>query len=73
MSAQSAAFIEDIKISDDEKIPFESRLETGFNHAATNCYGAAGIYVLVLIFCAVQVIFNWKVAANKQNWDFPLY
>jgi hypothetical protein len=67
MSAKSAAFIEDITISHEEEIPFNQRVDTGFQHAATNCYGAAGIYVAVLIFCAIQVIFNLKLSATKQN------
>ncbi len=68
MTAKSAAFIEDITISNDETIDFNQRVDTGFQHAATNCYGAAGIYVGVLIFCAIQVVFNLKLSATtKQN------
>ena len=67
MSAKSAAFIEDITIAEGESDTFNDRVDAGFKAAATNCYGAAAIYVLVLIFCAIQVIFNFKLSAIKQN------
>jgi hypothetical protein len=66
MSARSASFLEDIPM-EENATNYTHAITEGFNHAATNCYGAVGIYVVVLAFCLIQVWFNLKLAATKQQ------
>jgi hypothetical protein len=66
LSSRSASFIEDIPV-DEETHDYRQAIDHGFNAAAKNAYGAAGIYVGVLAFSVIQVWFNLKVAAMKQN------
>ena len=67
MSAKSAAFLEDIPMSEEGNRTFAEELDHGFATAATNCYGAVGLYGACLIFCIIQVWFNVKVASMKQQ------
>lgn len=66
LSAKSAAFLEDIPEVDDEALKYEERLNKGFDLAATNCYGAVGLYAACLIFCGIQVFFNIKASSVKN-------
>lgn len=65
MTAKSAAFIEDIPMIEGES--YGKELEHGFNAAARNCFGAAGLYVVCLVFCGVQVFFNVRASQLKQQ------
>jgi len=65
MLAKSAAFIEDIPMGHSENnttSSFFEEMDEGFKAAASNCFGAVGLYAVCLIFCLVQVFFNVKVA-----------
>ena len=65
MLAKSAAFIEDIPMGGGEKnstSSFFEEMDEGFKSAATNCFGAVGLYAGCLVFCLIQVFFNVKVA-----------
>jgi ribonuclease kappa len=66
LSAKSAAFIEDIPIEEHGEGSFEKAVDKAYEHSAINCYGAAGLYVVILMFCLIQVWFNIKVAAQKK-------
>lgn len=66
LSAKSAAFIEDIPKVEEHSMSYEEQLNKGFDLAATNCYGAVGLYVGCLIFCGIQVFFNIKAASMKN-------
>lgn len=66
LSAKSAAFIEDIPIEEHGEGSFEKAVDKAYEHSAINCYGAAGMYVVILMFCLIQVWFNIKVAAQKK-------
>ena len=66
LSAKSAAFLEDIPMSEEHNVTFKEALDKGFQQAATNCYGAVGLYVACLIFCGIQVFFNIKAASINK-------
>ncbi|CAF0760849.1 unnamed protein product [Brachionus calyciflorus] len=67
LSAKSAAFIEDIpKFEEEHNTTFKELLDKGYNQAATNCYGAVGLYGACLLFCGVQVFFNIKAASMNK-------
>lgn len=67
LSAKSAAFLEDIPMNENSNKTFLEELNHGFSTAATNCYGAVGLYGACLIFCLVQVYFNVKLSSMKQQ------
>ena len=67
LSAKSSAFLEDIPKIEAHNATFKEILDNGFSKAATNCYGAVGLYGACLIFCIIQVYFNIKLASMKQQ------
>ena len=70
MYANSASFIEDIhkdeEIDSTNTTLYTKMLKDGYNHAATNCFGAVALYGGCLIFCLVQVWFNVKLSQQNQ-------
>lgn len=67
LSAKSAAFIEDIPMVESHNVTYKEMMDHGFKQAATNCYGAVGLYGACLVFCGIQVFFNIRASAlNKQ-------
>ena len=69
--ANSAAFIEDIPFEAIEKenhnLTFSQVVDQAFHASAMNCFGAVGLYAVVLIFCLIQVFFNVKVSQLNKN------
>jgi hypothetical protein len=65
--AKSAAFLEDIPLEENHDESFGAAIDTAYKKAATNCFGAVGLYAGCLVFCGIQVVFNLRLAAQKQQ------
>ena len=58
---QSAAFIDDISVEENENGTLTGEIITeGFHASAINCWGAAGLYVITFVISVIQVVFNFK-------------
>ena len=70
--SHAAAFIPDLPISDDldfsnmTDTEYHKIIDQAFSDSATNCFGAMGIYGVLLIYCVFQVWLNVREASMRK-------